>query len=213
MIKHLFFAKEGSEAGNYYNKYTLDYLEKTYTSIINLEPFDVLETVKERFKIFSKEILEKNEKDIIINNKNEIQETIVFDDSKKDVIKLIAPKKIKLKECFIEDQNLKSNGYEPSYSVYRKGNEIIITVEAPGESQIIKTEFIHSGDYIIIRIIGNKNKDNESVNEDSIIYSSRESGEFILYVPFKIEDFKLKEKATISDRGKGIFIIKLEVEN
>jgi len=206
-IKHLFFANEGSEAGNYYNKYTLDYLEKDYNNVMNLKDFDVLETVKERFKNISKDILEKNE--IFDNNQNEI----VFDNTKKDAIKLINPKEIKLKKCLIDElgfQNLKSNGYEPSYNVIKNEKEIFIMVEAPGDSQIEKTEVFRSEGYFIVRIIGNKDK--EPVNKGTIIYNTRESGKFHLEVPFKLDEFWLKNSATIYEGKRGMFIIKLELE-
>ena len=205
-IKHLFFANEGSEAGNYYNKYTLEYLEKDYNSIMNLEDFDVLETVKERFKSISKDILEKDES---FDNQNQI----VFEKSKKDVIKLINPKEIKLKKCLIDElgfQNLKSNGYEPSYNVIKQGKEIFIMMEAPGECRIIKTEVFCSEGYFIVRIIGIKDK--EPVNYGSTIYDTRESGKFILEVPFKLDEFWLKNKASVIEGKKGMFIVKLELE-
>ena len=206
LVKHLFFAYEGSEAGNYYNKYTLEYLEKAYITIYNVEPFDVLKTVKERFKIISKEILEQNE------GKNEI----LFDETKKDVIKLIKPEKIKLKKCFIDElgfQNLKSNGYEPNYNCYKKGNEIIIIVEAPGDCTFGKPLFYRSEGYTFIRILGNKNKDKEPAKIESNIYNSRENGEFILDIPFKYEDFWFKKKDPIIENKNGLFIIKCELEN
>jgi hypothetical protein len=211
LVKHLFFSYEFSEAGNYYNKYTLKYLEKAYITILNLEPFDVLKTVKERFKIFSKEILEQNEG----LEKNKGENEIIFDETKKDVIKLIKPEKIKLKKCFIDElgfKNLKSNGYEPSYNCYKKGNEIIITVEAPGDSQLIKTTFFRSEGYTFIRIIGNKNIDKEPAKIESNIYNSRENGEFILDIPFKYEDYWFKKKDPIIENKNGLFIIKCELE-
>ena len=206
-IKHLFFENEGSEAGQYYNKYTLEYLEKDYNSIMNLEDFDVLETVKECFKNISKDILEKNES---FDN----QTQIVFENSKKDVIKLINPSDITLKKCLIDElgfQYLKSNGYEPSYNVIKQGKEIFIMVEAPGDCQITKPKVFCSEGYFIVRIVGNKNK--EPVNKGTTIYDSRESGKFILEVPFKLDEFWLKNKASVYEGKKGMFIVKLELEN
>ena len=218
-IKHLLYANEGSEAGNYYNKYTLDYIEKAYITITDLEPFDVLKTVKERFKIISKEILEKSEGEIIFDNQNEMtekkQDSIIFDNSNENVIRLIKPDKIKLKKCLIDElgfQNLKSNGYEPSYNCYKKGSELIIRVEAPGDSYLIKTAFLRSEGYTFIRIIGNKNKDREPMKIESNIYNSRESGEFILDIPLKYEDFWFKKKDPIIKRENGLFIIKFGLE-
>ena len=146
-IMHLIFANEGSEAGEYYNKNTIKCLENYYEKIISLKPFDALKTVKEMFKRFSNEILENNE-------------GIIFDDLNKNVIKLIKPERIELKKYLIDGSgflNLKSGGYEPSYNYYRKGNKIIIRVEAPGASDI-KTEIKVVERYTFIRIIVNKKK-------------------------------------------------------
>ena len=55
-IFHLIFANEGSEAGKYYNKYTLDYIEHTYQNVKDLSSFDVISTVKNSFKEISKHI-------------------------------------------------------------------------------------------------------------------------------------------------------------
>jgi len=207
-VKHLFFAYEGSEAGNYYNKYTLVYLEKAYITITNIEPFDVLKSVKERFKIISKEILEKNEN---FDNQNEIE----FDDSKEDVIKLKKIKEIKLKKCLIDElgfQNLKSNGYEPNYNCYKEGNTLIIVIEAPGDCIFEKPIFQRSEGYTFIRIVGNKKKDKEPAKIESNIYNSRENGEFILDIPFKYEDYWFKNKEPIMESNNGLFIIKYELE-
>ena len=35
-IYHLIFANEGSEAGNYYNNFTLDFLEKSYIGTFSI---------------------------------------------------------------------------------------------------------------------------------------------------------------------------------
>ena len=128
---------------------------------------------------------------------------------------MIKPKKIKLKKCLIDElgfQNLKSNGYEPSFNCYKKDNEIIIRVEAPGDSILIKTAFLRSEGYTFIRIIGNKNKDREPGRIESNIYNTRESGEFILDIPLKYEDFWFKRKAPIIQKDNGLFIIRFELE-
>ena len=216
-IKHLIFANQGSEAGNKYNNNTLEYLEKAYITITDLEPFDVLKTVKERFKIISKEILEKNEGKKNYGYQNDIkkiEDSIIFDDSNSNVIKLIKPETIKLKKCLIDElgfQNLKSNGYEPSYNCYRNGNKIIVRVEAPGESSL-RTEFLRNEGYTFIRIIGNKQRDNEPSKIESNIYNTRESGEFLLDIPLKYEDFWLKYKEPLILNKNGIFTIIFDLE-
>ena len=57
-IFHLIYANEYSEAGEYYNQYTLQFIEKSYDKITDLKGFNIVETVKERFKEVSKDIIE-----------------------------------------------------------------------------------------------------------------------------------------------------------
>ena len=74
-IYHLIFANEGSEAGNFYNNRTLKFLENSYQNVINLKPFDVIETIKDRFISASKDIMEgqtKISKDDFDNTNNKL---------------------------------------------------------------------------------------------------------------------------------------------
>ena len=59
-IFHFIMANEGSEAGNYCNKFTVDQLTKFFI-VAKDEPFDVIGTIKERFIAMSQEMFEKNE--------------------------------------------------------------------------------------------------------------------------------------------------------
>ena len=153
-IFHLIFANEGSDAGKYYNQYTLDFFEKNYQNVTHLKCFDVIETIKERYTNLSKDIIEKaDEKDsnLSIEEKNgkandnntksshedkadkKISE-IIFDESNPDFIKLKDEKEIILKKCLTDElgfSNLKANGFEPTYNLFKQENKIIVRVEAP----------------------------------------------------------------------------------
>ena len=59
-IFHLIFANEQSDAGCYFNNFTLDFIENSYQQVTNLKPFDVIKTVKERFIELSKEIIDNS---------------------------------------------------------------------------------------------------------------------------------------------------------
>ena len=60
-IYHLIYANEGSEAGEYYNQHTLDFIEMSYNFYNNLKTFDVIESIKERFiEIFNEQKLLKH---------------------------------------------------------------------------------------------------------------------------------------------------------
>ena len=64
-IFHLIFAHDGSDAGNHYNNFTLEFLENSYQNVINLTNFDVIETIKDNF--IDKMLLTNRIKKVIIN--------------------------------------------------------------------------------------------------------------------------------------------------
>ena len=70
-IFHLIYANEGSEAGNTYNEFSLEFLENCFQVITDLKPFDVIETIKNRFIDISKEIIENLEKPLTIKDFND----------------------------------------------------------------------------------------------------------------------------------------------
>ena len=130
IIYHLIFANEGSEAGKYYNNFTLDLIEGAFQNVKDIRPFDVIQTVKERFIEISKDVLEKMENPLSLYD---------FDNFEDKTIKLVKHNNVKLKECLIEElgfSNLNTNGFEPPYNYYKKDDKIIIKIEAPGNSSI-----------------------------------------------------------------------------
>lgn len=167
-IYHLIFANEGSEAGNYYNNLTLTFLENSYQNVTNLKPFDVIETVKERFMEISKEIIEKTKQPL---SKKDFENT-----DNKLLIKLNNPSKLVLKKCLIDElgfSNLKSNGFEPTYNYYKKDDKIIVRVEGPGNCSI-NSSIDYAGEYTIIKINGNKKKI-KNLKNSKIIYLIQEN--------------------------------------
>ena len=123
-IFHLIFANEGSEAGDYYNDFTLDFIENSYQDVTDLKSFDVIQTVKERFIDLSKEIFENKAFKIDdINSNNEIIKNKIF--------KLKTPLEIKLKKCLIDELGfsmLKGSGFEPNYNYFKIENKIIVNI-------------------------------------------------------------------------------------
>ena len=201
-VFHLLFANESSPAGKIYNEFTLQFLENNYQNITDLKPFDVVETIKDRFIQISKDIIEQSEK-------------IEFDDSKEEIIKLNSPKDITLKKCLIDElgfSNLKSNGFEPAYNYYKKDNKIIVKVEMPGNCEV-RSKLNFAGEYTIIKISGEKKKDKEPEKLNSNIINKREIGPFSLNIYLKTEDYLLKNKDPNSVCKKGVYIIEYEMEN
>ena len=204
-IYHFIYANEGSEAGLFYNKYTLDYLENFYKMVTDIKPFDILETVKERFIDISNEIFEQLEKPLTKDN---------FDNSNEKLIKLKNPNKIILKKCLIDElgfSNLKTNGFEPVYNIYKKDDKLIIRVEASGNSNI-KSEIFFSGEYTFIRLSGIKKKDKEPHNLRDNIFNSREFGNYTLNIPIKTSDFLLKNEEPSYVEKKGVLMMEYKLD-
>ena len=206
-IYHLIFANEGSEAGNYYNPFTLDFIESEFQRVTDIKNFDVIKTVKERFIEKSTDFMEKLEKPLKLTD---------FDDSNNKLIKLNNNNNnnVALKKCLIDElgfSNLKSNGFEPTYNYYKKGDKIIIRLEAPGNTSI-KSSVDALGEYKIIRLTGNKKKDKEPEKLEDNVFNSRESGPFSLDIPLKNEDFMIKNEAPTYAEKKGVIILEFKLE-
>ena len=204
-IYHLIFANEGSESGEYYNNFTLDFIENQYLNVTDLKTFDVIETIKDKFLETSKEIFEKLENPLTKND---------LDNSDNKIIKLKNIKELKLKKCLIDElgfSNLRTNGFEPTYNYYKKDNKLIVKVEAPGKSSI-KTQIKHEQEYTFIRLIGIKKKDKEPEKIEDNIFNSREIGNFLLNIPLKTDEYLIKNEKPKIEQIKGIFVIEFQLD-
>ena len=202
-IYHLIYANEGSEAGIYFNKFTLNFLEKSYQNVIHLQSYDVIETIKDRYIKLSKDIIEKTPEEKIDN------ESFVENDSQ--LIKLKDEKEIVLKKCLTDElgfSNLKANGFEPTYNLYKKDDTIVLRIEASGNTDLNPPDIEFAGEYNIIKINGEKRKDKEPTNREDNIFNTREDGKFSFEVPLKSEDYLLMSDQDIKIvEKKGVFII------
>ena len=205
-IYHLIFANEGSDAGRYFNQFTLDFLENNYQNVTHLEAFDVIETIKDRYIKLSKDIIEKTPE--------EKTDKESFDNSNPESIKLKDTKEIVLKKCLTDElgfSNLKANSFEPTYNLYKKDNKIILRIEASGNTNLEAPEIEFAGEYNIIKIKGEKKKDKEPVNKEENIFNTREDGKFSFEVPLKAEDYLLSnEEAEIKDK-RGVFMVEFKL--
>ena len=202
-IFHLIFANEYSEAGRYYNDYTLSFIEKSFELNTDLKGFDIVETVKERFKIESKDIIELPQ-----------NEEIIFYENSKTLIKLQSPKTLTLKKFFIDElgfQNMKAKGFEPNYSYYKTNDAIVINIEVPGKCYL-ESSLQYTGEYTIIKINGRKEKDVNIDMENNYIYKGREFGKFSLDIPIKQEDFVIKNERPLFYSENGIIVLTYKIE-
>ena len=205
-IYHLIFANDGSEAGKYYNDFTLNFLENHFQEVTDLKPFDVIETVKERFIETYKEFIEKPEKSLKKSD---------FDNSNNKLIKLNNPKNIVLKRCLIDElgfSSLRLNGFEPTYNYYLKDDKIYVRLEAPGNCTISSTTE-YSGEYTIIKLTGEKKPDKEQDKIQTLFFNNREIGKFSLELPIKTEeDYIIKNEDPKVTNKKGLLELAYSVE-
>ena len=211
-IYHLIYANEGSEAGNYYNNYTLKIIENSYLNVTDLINFDIIESIKNRFIDVSKEIIENNN-----DNQLTIDDFCNNDNDNNKYIKLKDEKEITLKKCLIDElgfSNLKGNGFEPTYNFYKHKteNKIIIRLEAPGNSEI-KSKIEYRGENTIIQLSGKKKKDKEPEKLEDNLFNSREFGDFTVDIPLKTEDYKVLNEEPAKKFVSGLFIFEYKLEN
>jgi HSP20 family molecular chaperone IbpA len=203
-IYHYIMANEGSEAGNFCNEFTKNQLNKFFI-VAKDEPFDVINTLKERFIDMSKEMLEKIDEPIKMEN---------FDNTNEKMIKLNKPNNLMLKKCLIDElgfSNLRTNGFMPVYNYYKKDDSIIVRVEAPGNCSL-KSSIINSGEYTIIRLEGNKKKDKEPAEFKDNIYCNREIGEFSLDIALKSNEYILKNAEPTLSEKKGVIMLQYKLD-
>ena len=204
-IFHLIYANENSVAGKYYNQFTLNFIEKAYQNISD-EPFDVIESIKERYIELSKDIIERTKSDKTITKES-------FDDSIPNLIKLKDDSEIILKKCLIDElgfSNLKANNFEPTYNIYKKNNKLIVRFEVPGNTGDISSEIELSGEYNIIKITGFKKQDKEPEKDDNI-FNTREYGNFYFEIPLKTKDYLLSGEDFPYKIKKGVCILEFNL--
>ena len=207
-IFHLIYAREGTEAGNFYNNKTINYILNKSNDITDKEPFDIINSIRDNICSISENFLEgtKIEKEDLDIKENKI----ILNNSEKQ---------IKLKRCLIDEfgfSNFVSNGYEPKYEHYISEDKLIINVEIPGEVENGKINKKAEGSYTFIYISGNKinnkedSKEKNSNNENS--FNKREYGPFNIKI--KLDKISIKGKPEIK-KANGIitYIYQLEKED
>ena len=192
-IFHLILANEDSEAGQIYNQYAYNFIEKIYNLIPNPKKFDVFQRVKDIFK--------KESRSYLIGN---IQESEFISDKK--VMKLDFKGDLKLKKCFTDELGLssfKTDKFEPKFSYFKPKEDILeIRLEIPGNT---KYSFNHKviGSETIVTAKGTKLKDNNPKNPEDLI-GNREFSEFEISIPFKAEEILIKESIPKEGYPKSI---------
>ena len=207
-IYHYIMAHEGSEAGKFFNEFTINQINKYYI-ILRDEPFDIIKSIKKNFIEFSKDIFDNIEESIKLNN---------FDNTNNKLIKLNKPNNLVFKKWLIDIngyENIYKRGFIPAYNFYEKDDKFIIRIEAPGNCSL-STSYYIKDEHSIIWIEGYKKKDKEPTEIKDNIYSNREYGNFILKIPLKFNEYNIKNEKPEIYIKNGIIMIEykiLKVEN
>lgn len=123
-VYHLIFAADDSEAGNYYNTYTINFIEKQYSDVYTKIKFDIIEEVKKQFSNSSKRYLIKAIELSDFNSNEEIKE-------KKLIMLKNKNEELSLKKCFTDEwgyQQFKGRGFEPPCTLFKKDNTLELRI-------------------------------------------------------------------------------------
>ncbi len=141
-VIHLFMANDKSEAGDFYNNSTLEFMKYQIIQFTNTKQFPIIDKVKEFLFDHSEEFFnEPLEKIEDLEEKTE-EEKIFLKYTNKE-------KPFELKECYVDElgnANFIQSNYKPSYRAYKvkykddngESNKLIIDIEISGEIKDIE---------------------------------------------------------------------------
>lgn len=131
-------ANDQSEAGNYYNDFTVNFIWQKLISFVNVHPFDPIQEVSQHLHMFSSKF------GTVIPEKY-IQ---YYEQAKsiRIVTQNVNNEPIKLERCYEDLQGFSSfreYSFEPLFEYYKKDNEFIVSINLPGtifnlSSKVIK---------------------------------------------------------------------------
>ena len=230
-VIHLFMAKEGSKAGDFFNNQTIDYLRNEIMSQTKTKIFDVLKEIKKflSFNSLVYMIKEDNKERPIEENEIEIEK------GEEHTYIKCKNKNFELKDCIINEMGLSNftseNSINPSFVCYRD-KYVNKKTNEDWPALIIKTEmFADSNDINIGQSIS---EDNENMNitinckktleEDSNIKNNYDiepiggdikEGIMRISIKFNLQNLTLddKESPRIREPFPGIKLIYLKIKD
>ena len=207
-ILHLFMGREGSDAGNYFNHHTINYIKHLLLERTNKKIFNIIDELKKSLVFNSNQYMIKTEKKSPITS-----DDLEIDESDGTFLK--CKNDFQLKDCIINEMGESNfsteNSINPSYICFKgeyvkkKKNDIIEKWPA----LVIKTEMFEDPNNIDIKT--NKSDDNEYMyinisckrefeKEPNIdIIQNIEGGDIkegniVIEIKFKLEDFVLESE-------------------
>ena len=233
-IVHLIMARDGSEAGNYYNKSTIDFLRKHISAFTQQKFFDVINS----FRVFlclnifdyfdlpieiKEKVEEQNSQNAnsnsSSNNNEEKNKDNKFNFIKlKDVeldennmMKVKTDYDLNLKKCLIDEIGLTT--YQgltttPPFSYYKNKEKFTIQIEICNKLKTLKIKKYSTNGQYKFRIYGETETSN-----DKIMFSNIEEGNFILTFSVGLDFITIKsnEPEVDFDKTNGIINITYEI--
>ena len=210
-IEHLIMAKEGTEAGNYYNQSAINFLFAWTTCTTKLKKYPVKDTIKNYLYKMSSDFFESS-----IKPENIIVGEVTIDNIKKNKLYI---------DGYNTDIRFKSRIYQPSYCIYIVDNVdklpikktkselkiegdkpyyiLVLVVEIPGELEDPNIEpniEINNG-LVFFKLEGSRktNKKETEINSNryDCYYSSIKEGLFSLCISIKPENIYLPSTVPI----------------
>ena len=206
-VFHLIMAREKTPAGNYYNKFVINFLRNQMNNFPKQSPFPILKKVKDYFFDKSKDYLE-----------NPLEQD-AFEESE-DVIKVKKDTDLKLKKVLVDEMGISNfigNSYSPKMCYFIFKNKFYFQIELPGKfdkKQFKYNIYVKDKFYIFdikaTKIIGSKNF--LQTNNDKRFLNTREEGFFQIRFNILAEDFQFKEKkiTQVKPPKKGVEKKKIE---
>ena len=213
IIYHLIMANDLSDAGEYYNPFTIKFIENSFQYLTDLSNYDVIESLKERFITLSKDYFE-----VPISKGELLDDESIFRNKKLSLKQNEKEKNdIQLKCCLIDElgfSNFRGNGFVPKYNYFKNGNFICLRVEVPGNYKINCGKLKYRGEYTIIPINGEKIKDGTPQKIEENLYTTREFGKFEVNIYLQTEKFNIKNEKVNpkTQNGVAVFNFALQTE-
>ena len=213
IIYHLIMANDISDAGEYYNPFTIKFIENSFQYLTDLSNYDVIESLKERFITLSKDYFE-----VPISKGELLDDESIFRNKKLSLKQNEKEKNdIQLKCCLIDElgfSNFRGNGFVPKYNYFKNGDFICLRVEVPGNYKINCGKLKYRGEYTIIPINGEKIKDGTPQKIEENLYTTREFGKFEVNIYLQTEKFNIKNEKVNpkTQNGVAVFNFALQTE-
>ena len=198
IIIHLIIANNDSDAGKYYNKFAIDYLNKQLRQVKEKKPFDIVKNLREFLVTISGDIF-----------KSKLDPNLIT--KEQDIIK-IKSEKLDLKDCSIDELGnniLTETIFKPKYRYgfytdhEKKENKLIIEIELFGIWKIMQ-QISTKDNHFIIGVSGKKEKE---IEERKYVFKNYNPGnKFDLEIKVGNEKGFLGDNPVLTEEN-GLYIL------